>query len=158
MCRTCRAVFWMSILCASSILLVSCAGIPAIEACDSIVLDMPHGGRWIVVETDGSGTYSYGALPAFGAFPTGTFVFEELYNELRAVAERKPRDTAETYGTVQFLTDRGSSGDLFFVYDRDLLVGLLNTAFANRVEPTETWEIEAVRRLNEIWMAEAEMP
>ncbi len=158
MCRTCRAVFWLSSLCASSILLVSCTGIPPIEACDWIVMDMPHGGRRIAVEPDGSGTYTYGALPVFGSFPAGTFAFEELYHELRAVAERRPRETSETCGTVQFLTDWESSGDLFFVYDHDLLVDLLNTAFTNRMEPTFEWEIDAVRRLNEIWLAESEAP
>jgi hypothetical protein len=150
--------FQLSLLFSMTVLIASCSGIPALEACDSIVLDMPHGGRRIAVELDGSGTYSYGALPAFGTFEAGTFVFEELYNELRAVAERRPRETAEACGTVQFLTDRGSGGELFFVYDRELLAGLLNTAFANRAEPTEDWEIDAVRRLNEIWLAEAEMP
>jgi hypothetical protein len=152
------AAFGLSLLCASSVLFASCGCIPAIEACDSIVLDMPHGGRWIAVEPDGSGTYSYGALPAFGTFDAGTFEFEELYNELRAVVERRPRDTAETCGTVQFYTSRGSGGESFFVYDHELLMGLLNTAFDNRVEPTEVWEIDAVRRLNEIWLAEGEAP
>jgi len=156
--RTRSAAFWLSIVCASSVLLASCGSIPAVEACDSIVLDMPHGGRRIAVETDGSGTYTYGALPAFGTFPAGTFVFEELYHDLRAVVERRPRETGEASGTVQFLTDPGSSGELFFVYDRDLLVDLLNTAFASRMEPTYEWQIEAVRRLNELWLAEAENP
>lgn len=158
MCRMHGAAFWLSFLFASSILFASCVGIPAIEACDSIVLDMPHGGRRIMVEPDGSGTYSYGALPAFRVFGAGTFVFEELYNELRDTAERRPRDTAETYGTVQFINGRKSGGDLFFVYDRELLEGFLVTAFTNRMEPSEVWEIDAIRRLNEIWLAASETP
>ncbi len=146
------------LLMAFAALIASCGGIPSVEETRLIVVDFPHGGRRISVEPDGSGVYAYGALPALGSFEAGTFDFEEVHRKLRAVAERNRREAAEEFGTVQFLTDRGSEGALYFAYDRELLAGLLATAFENRVEPPGAGASDALQTLNELWLAEEEAP
>ncbi|MGB6850412.1 MAG: hypothetical protein WBG05_19600 [Thermoanaerobaculia bacterium] len=135
-------------------LIVSCVAPPSVEECRLIVVDMPHGGRRIAIEPDGSGTYAYGALPAMGRFGTGTFDFRDVYGKLRSVAQPSRRESGEVYGTVQFLTDGQSESALHLFYDRELVTVLLATAFDNRAEPENAVESDIVQALNEIWLAE----
>jgi len=140
-------------------LIGSCVGSPPVEECSLIVVDMPHGGRRIAIEPDGSGTYAYGALPALGRFRTGTLDFRDVYGRLRNLAHPNRRDSGELYGTVQFVTDEQSESALYYLYDRELVTDLLATAFDKREEPERDWEEDSVQTLNKIWLAEgAEAP
>ncbi len=141
-------------VCAFLAIAVSCIAPPPVEDFHLIVVDMPHGGRRIAIERDGSGTYAYGALPAFGRFGVGTFDFRDVYEKLQPVAPAGRRESSEEYGTVQFLTDRRSESALYFVYDRALVEALLAMAFESREEPENAVEHEMVRTLDEIWLAE----
>ena len=135
-------------------LIASCAAPPSVEECRLIVVDMPHGGRRIAIQPDGSGTYAYGALPALGRFGTGTFDFRDVYGKLRSVAQPGRRESGEVYGTAEFITDEQSESVLYFFYDRELATLLLATAFDNRAEPGSAWENDIVQTLNKIWLAE----
>ena len=145
-----RAVFVSALLAMT----VSCVARPSIEQSRLIVVDMPHGGRRIAVEPDGSGTYAYGALPAQGRFGVATFDFRDVFEKLQSVAQSNRKESGEEYGTVQFLTEQQSESVLYFVYDRELVTHLLATAFDNRVEPESAEATENLRTLNEIWLAE----
>ena len=130
-----RAVVVISLLA----LIGSCVGSPSVEECSLIVVDMPHGGRRIAIEPDGSGSYAYGALPALGRFGTGTFDFRDVYGRLRSLAQPSRRDSGEVYGTVQFLTEEQSDSALYFLYDQETVTVLLATAFDNRAEGETDW-------------------
>ena len=146
---------------ASSLLALigSCVGSPAVGECSLIIVDMPHGGRRIAIQPDGSGSYAYGALPALGRYRTGTFDFGDVYGTLRNLAQPSRRDSGEIYGTVQFVTDEQSDSALYYLYDRELVTDLLATAFDNREKPESGWEEDSVQTLNKIWLAEgAEAP
>jgi hypothetical protein len=84
--------------------------------------------------------------------------FEEIYHTLRSVAERERRDPLEEYGAVQFAVDERSNDTLHFVYHRQLLRRLLDTAFENRLEPETSVESDAMDTLNEIWISDSEAP
>lgn len=145
-----RAVFLISLLA----LIGSCVGSPSVEECSRIIVDMPHGGRRIAIEPDGSGIYAYGALPALGRFRTGTFDFRDVYGRLRNIAHPSRRGSGEIYGTVQFVTDEQSESPLYYLYDREMVTDLLATAFDNREEPESEWEEDSVQTLNKMWLAE----
>ena len=148
----------VSFLLAFVALISACVGLPSVDDCSLIVVDYPQGGRRIVVETDGSGRYAYGAMPAIGSFKPGTFDFEEVYARLQTIAERNRRESTEEFGTIQCLTEGGSDDILYFAYDREMLSELLAIAFENRIELQGAEGGDALQTLNEIWMANGETP
>jgi hypothetical protein len=126
-------VFRLAILCIVLILLSGCVdGIPSVEECNTIVVDMPHGMWRIHVYPNGSGTYGYGALPQIGLIETGTFDFQALHADLstKVVSERNVQ--AEIHGTVQFCVQDDGCGELWYFYDREMAAQLFDLAYQNR--------------------------
>lgn len=82
-----------------------------------VSFDMPHGGCRLMVNSDGSGVLSYGALPTQIRVKPGILQPSVLVGKLRGAAipqfegERPPR-----YGSVKF----GVSEELFWFDDREL--------------------------------------
>lgn len=113
--------------------LSGCIGlaIPPASRLDTIIVDMPHGAWRLHLYPDGSGAYSFGALPELGGIPAETFDFYEQYDELsgRITDDREP---GREYGTVQFCVEGRGCGELFYLYDREYADELFDRAFANR--------------------------
>lgn len=103
-----------------------------------VTFDMPHGGCRLSVNSDGSGSLAYGALPAQIRVKPGTFLPSVLVNELRRVAippsdGEQPRPS----GSVKF----GVSEQLFWFSDRALARGNFLKALASG---DALWEMEEV--------------
>lgn len=68
-----------------------------------VSFDMPHGGCRLSVNTDGSGTLGYGALPTSIRIKQGTFNAESLVRDLRAIAMPQTDDiNARLPGSIKF--------------------------------------------------------
>lgn len=97
-----------------------------------VTFDMPHGGCRLIVHSDGSGSLTYGALPAWIKVKPGTFQTSALADEFRRVAIPQPGGVqARPSGSVSF----GTSKELFFFDDKKLAQGSFLKALSNAEVP-----------------------
>ena len=143
----------VKLLCYGLCLAISVFGIAAAAAQDwwAVSVDMPHGGRRLVVESDGSARYFFGALPTAGRIKQDSFSFDRIAQALAERAEGE-RCAGDVMGLVTF-HGQGQEDSQHYICDQAFVLGLLAQAFRNR-EPAED---ERVRTLNRIWRA-AEPP
>jgi hypothetical protein len=132
-------------------LALACSGVPPAGKCDAIILDMPHGEWRIHVHPDGSGLYTYGALPALGRIEPGTFDFADIHARLAASVSAERRQQAHEYGAVQFCVASGDCEPLWYFHDRDLADALFDTAWAHRSAPSTELEREMLETLDRMW-------
>jgi len=93
-----------------------------------VTVDMPHGGCRLIVNSDGSGSLTYGALPAWIRVKPGTFQPAALVDELRRVAIPQSGDEhPRPLGSVSF----GKSEELFLFSDKELARVNFLKAFSN---------------------------
>jgi micrococcal nuclease len=130
---------------------VGCGDVPPAEHSTLIVIDMPHGGQRIHVQRDGSGHYTYGALPTQGRFPAGTFDFAALHSQLAGLAEAERRQAAGDYGTVIFCRGAGDCSDILYFYDKKHADRLFRLAYENRLPPAAEWQAAGLQALDRIW-------
>jgi hypothetical protein len=110
-----------------------------------VVFDMPHGGCRLSVNSDGSGSLAYGALPARVRIKPGTFMPSVLVAELeRAVVPRSGGAQSLPSGSVKF----GSSEELFWFNDGELSRVHFHKALAN-AEAAGEMEEAAARRIHQ---------
>ncbi|HSG80852.1 MAG TPA: thermonuclease family protein, partial [Gemmatimonadota bacterium] len=128
-----------------------CRDVPPAPRSELIIMDMPHGGQRIHVRPDGSGWYTYGALPAFGRFPMGTFDFGEVHAGLAGLVQRDRRDIGGEFGTVEFCSGAGDCGDLLYFYDREYADSLFGIAYRNRLPPRVGVEAAGLQTLDRMW-------
>lgn len=108
-----------------------------------VVFDMPHGGCRLSVNSDGSGSLAYGALPARIRIKPRTFMPSVLLDELkRAVVPRPDGEQSPTAGSVRF----GSSEELFWFTDGEMARVNFLKALAN-AEAAGEMEEAAARRI-----------
>lgn len=98
-----------------------------------ISFDMPHGGCRLSVNSDGSGTLGYGALPTLIRIKKGTFDAESLVRDLRAIAVPQTDDiNTRLPGSIKF----GREETLLWFSDKELAQINFQKALRN-AEPPE---------------------
>jgi hypothetical protein len=113
-----------------------------------VTFDMPHGGCRLRVNSDGSGSLAYGALPAWIKVKPGTFLPDALAEELRsAVIPISDGEHPRPPGSVQF----NASEELFWFGDKELarvnfLKALSNAEAPREMEKERASAIEATCR------------
>jgi hypothetical protein len=108
-----------------------------------VSFDMPHGGCRLSVNSDGSGTLAYGALPSVIRIKQGTFDADALIRELRAIATPQTDDiNTRLPGSIQF----GSAETLLWFSDKELARINFQKALSN-MEPPRPIDAYATDRL-----------
>lgn len=133
-------------------LLPACAPVrlPPPTSLDSIIIDMPHGGWRIHVFPDGSGGYSFGALPELGEIEADTFDFNELYLQLAARVTDE-RDPTASPGTVQFCVEGEGCGELLYFYDQAFVDELFDEAYAHRTGQSLFGGPSGIETIDRLW-------
>jgi hypothetical protein len=105
-----------------------------------VTFDMPHGGCRLLVNSDGSGSLTYGALPAWIKVKPGTFQPAALVDELRRVAiPQSDGEHPRPPGSVSF----GTSEEPFLFGDKELARINFRKALSNAEAPGKMEEAGA---------------
>jgi len=106
-----------------------------------VAFDMPHGGCRLSVNSDGSGTLAYGALPALIRVKPGTFEPALLADQLRAVAvPLSEGKQTRPVGAVSF----AAGEDLYWFSDTEWAQAQFLRALANLQAPLQPESARAV--------------
>lgn len=117
----------------------------AAEQWEAVSVDMPHGGRRLVLKSDGTAHYFYAALPTAGPIKRNSLSFDRAARALEERAQGE-RCAGESMGLVTF-HQQGQEGSQYYICDQAFVLGLFAQAFRNR-EPAQD---ERTRTLNRIW-------
>ena len=140
-----------------AVLICLVASAAVAEEWRAVSFDMPHGGRRVVVFSDGTARYFFGALDAVGRIRDNTFSFETLVRELegRVSSERCP---GEDMGLLQFHAD-GQREKQYYICDRDYVFEFFKLAFQNRERSESAQENARIDVLDRMWQeAEPALP
>lgn len=125
--------------------------IPELKRCTSIVLRTSEG-WWLVVNTDGSGAYGFGALPERIQVKKGAFDFRQIYTETRTASVEKRNNAEVPFITVSFyVTSSSSAREYYLSQGGQLLARLFPVARDNVVPPSNEIEARSHDKIGAFW-------
>lgn len=115
--------------------------VPALDKVVEIYFTFDSGWN-LIIRSDGSGKLRYGSSPlAVGAFPAGTFTFEELYNQI--IGRLKARRVLRNDVAVALSKEGDVSVSANYIDD----IPFMKSVFAVGAEHAVAWDSKTFKKL-----------